>query len=89
MPKGTSQAEAMLNSEKINLVALVIIELYLTEGISQAVSQKKIPLNKIFLKILWKLFERILDQSESVFGLSFTKPIMFHRHLGKLRLVFR
>jgi len=40
MPKGTSQAEAMLNSEKIKPIA--IAELCLTEGISrasQAVSQ--------------------------------------------------
>ena len=38
-PKGTSQAEAMSNSEKIKLVALAVIKLRLTEGISQAVSQ--------------------------------------------------
>ena len=39
MPKGTSQAEAMLNSEKIKLVVLAVIELYLSEGIRQSVSQ--------------------------------------------------
>ena len=40
-----------------------------TEG--QAVSQKKTPLKiYIFLKILWQLFESILGQSESLFGLS-------------------
>jgi len=37
MPKGTSRAEAMLNSEKIKPVALAIIEW--SEGISQLVSQ--------------------------------------------------
>jgi len=41
-------------SEKIKPVALAVIELCLTEGISQAVSQavsqKKIPLNNFFLK---------------------------------------
>jgi len=37
--KGTSQAEVALNSEKIKPVALAIIELCLTEGISQAVSR--------------------------------------------------
>jgi len=47
----------------------------LTEGssqsVSQSVSQKKIPLN--FLKILWQLFDFILDQSERLFGaISFT-----------------
>ena len=35
MSKGTSQAEATLNSEKINPVALAVIELHLSEGISQ------------------------------------------------------
>jgi len=39
MPKGTSWAEVMSNSEKIKPVALSVIELCLTEGISQAVSQ--------------------------------------------------
>ena len=39
MPKGTSRAEAMLNSEKIKPVALVVIELRLSEGISQSVTQ--------------------------------------------------
>ena len=39
MPKGTSQAEATLNSEKIKPVALAIIKLCLSEGISQSVTQ--------------------------------------------------
>jgi len=34
MPKGTSQAKAMLNSEKIKPVALAIIELRWSESIS-------------------------------------------------------
>ena len=38
MPKGTSWAEAMSNSEKIKPVALTVIELCLTEGISQSVT---------------------------------------------------
>ena len=37
MPKGTSWAEATSNSEKIKPVALAIIELRLTEGISQSI----------------------------------------------------
>ena len=52
MPKGTCQAEAMSNSKKIKPVALAIIELRFSEGISQSVTysvnQQKIPLNKIF-----------------------------------------
>jgi len=36
MPKGTSRAEAMSNSEKIKHVALAIVELHWTEGIRQA-----------------------------------------------------
>ena len=39
MPKGTSRAEAMSNSEKIKHVALAIIELHLSEGISQLHTQ--------------------------------------------------
>ena len=49
MPKGTSRAEATSNSEKIKPVALAVIELRLSEGVRQSVSQK-ISLNKSFLK---------------------------------------
>ena len=38
-PKGTCPAEAMLNSEKIKPVVLVIIELRLSEDISQLLGQ--------------------------------------------------
>jgi len=38
MAKGTSQAEAMLNSEKIKSVPLAIVELRESEGIRQLVS---------------------------------------------------
>jgi len=34
MPKGTSRAEAMSNSEKIKLVALAVIEFRWSEGIN-------------------------------------------------------
>jgi len=37
--KGTSWAEAKLNSEKIKLTSLAIVELCWSEGISQSVSQ--------------------------------------------------
>jgi len=37
MAKGTSRAEAMLNSEKINPIALAIVELLESEGIRQLV----------------------------------------------------
>ena len=39
MPKSTSQAEAMSNSEKSSPIALVVVELHLSEGIRQLVSQ--------------------------------------------------
>ena len=39
MPKGTSRAEAMSNSEKIKPTALAVIELRLSEGISQSATQ--------------------------------------------------
>ena len=37
--KGTSRDKAMSNSEKIKPVALAVIELHLSEGISQSVTQ--------------------------------------------------
>ena len=52
MPKGTCWAKAMSNSEKIKPVALAVIELHLSEGISQLLSQsvaKSVESN--FLKI--------------------------------------
>jgi len=45
MTKGTSWAEATLNSEKIKPVTLAIVELRESEGIRQLVSQK-ISLNR-------------------------------------------
>ena len=39
MPKGTCQAEATSNSEKIKPLALALIVLRLSEGIDQSVSQ--------------------------------------------------
>ena len=39
MPKGTCRAEVMSKSEKIKPIALAIIALRLSEGISQSVSQ--------------------------------------------------
>jgi len=39
MTKGTSRAEATSNSEKIKPVALAIVELRESEGVSQSVSQ--------------------------------------------------
>jgi len=48
VPKGTSWDEATSNSEKIKPVALAVIKLRLSEGIRQAVSQEKIPLNNFF-----------------------------------------
>ena len=39
MPKGTCRAEAMSNSETIKPIALAVIELRLSEGISQSVTQ--------------------------------------------------
>jgi len=39
MPKDTSWAEVMLNSEKIKLVTLAIVELHWSEGISQSLRE--------------------------------------------------
>ena len=60
MPKGTSRAEAMSNSEKIKLITLAIIELRLSEGIiqsvRQSVSHQKILFNNL-KKFLLKAFQ--------------------------------
>ena len=42
MPKGTSWAEETPNSEKLKPVALAVIELCLSEGISQSVTQSSV-----------------------------------------------
>ena len=67
MPKGTCQAEATSNSEKIKPVALAIIELRLSEGISQAVY--KILLNKIFLKFRSNLLKAFWVDLKDCLGL--------------------
>jgi len=41
MPKGTSWAEVTSNSEKIKPIAIAVITLRLTEGISQSGSQSE------------------------------------------------
>ena len=60
MPKCTCRAEVLLKSEKIDPIGglAVVIELCLSEGISQAVSKQKIPLNKKinFVATFWKCF---------------------------------
>jgi len=57
MAKGTTGAQVTMNSEKIMLLTLAIVELHLSAGISQTVSQSvEISLNnilKIFLKAFW------------------------------------
>jgi len=72
MPKGTSQAEATSDSEKIKPVALAVIELCLTEGISQAVSLKKVPLNKYCLKFRGNFLKAFQVDPKACLGFSFT-----------------
>ena len=60
MSKGTSRAKVTLNSEKIKPIALAIIKLCLSEGISQSVTQPVENLNiYIFCSNLLKAFELI------------------------------
>jgi len=56
--KGTSWDKATLNSEEIKPVAIAIIELCLSEGISQSVSQQENVLNRKFLKFHNNLMQR-------------------------------
>ena len=43
MAKGTSQAEVKLNSEKFKPIALAIVKLHLSEGISQLQGHREPP----------------------------------------------
>ena len=67
MPKGTSRAEAMSNSEKIKPVVLAVIKLRLSEGISKAVSQSVaiLPIKKI------KFHSNFLEVFQVTFGLGY------------------
>ena len=62
MEKGTCRAEATSNSEKIKPVALAVIELCLSEGISQLLTQpvcrkfRRIKIKKKFCSNLLKMF---------------------------------
>ena len=47
MPKGTRWAEVTSNSEKTKPVSLAVIELHLSESISQSVTQKQSVENSI------------------------------------------
>ena len=73
MPKGTSQDTVTSNSEKIKPVALAVIKLLLSEGISQSgsqsVSQQKIPLNKKLLKFNSNLLKAFWVNQKACLGL--------------------
>jgi len=87
MPEGTSQAEAMSNSEKIMPVSLAVIELCLSEGISQLfsqlLSQSENFVNNVLLKFRSNFLKAFQVNLKACLG--FTKPILPHCHL---RLVF-
>jgi len=62
--KGTSLAEATSSSEKIKLMVLAVIELCLSEGISQAV---KILRNKKFLEFRSNFLKEFLVNLKACF----------------------
>jgi len=62
----------MLNSEEINPIALEVIELRLSEGISQSVSQSvENMLNKKFFKFHSNLMQRFRVNLKTFFGLGY------------------
>ena len=73
MPKGTCRAEVTPNSEKIKPIALAVIELRLSEDISQLLtyllSQYKIPLNELFLKFHSNLLKAFQVDLKACLGL--------------------
>ena len=82
MPTGTSQAEITSNSENIKPVALPVIELHLSEGISQSVIQQKFHQIIFFYSI-----EICLKGLGSLCRHFWTKPILSSCHEGKVRLI--
>ena len=69
--EGTSRDEAPLNSEEIKPVAIAIIELRLSEGISQSVSQHKNVLNRKFLKFHNNLMQRFRVDLKTFLGFGY------------------
>ena len=87
MPKGTCQAKATSSSEEIKPIALAVIKLCLSEGISQSVTGKFCFKKKNFCSNLLKAFWVDL---KAILGLVLPNhAILPHCHQGKLRLVFR
>jgi len=80
MPKGTSRAEATLNSEKIKPVALAVIELCLTEGIRQSVRRK---LLDYFFKFHGNFLKAYWVDLKPCLGLVLPIQYYHHHHLGK------
>ena len=74
MAKGTSRAEVMLNSKKIKPITLAVIELRLSEGISQSFTRN--------LKKNSVAIESISGRAEGLFGLGFTCFIVVREKLG-------
>ena len=92
MPKGTCRAEATSNSEKIKPVALAVIELHLSEGISQLLtyllSQLKILSNKKKFKFRSDLLKAFWVDLKAFLGLVLPHQLLPHHRQEKLRLVF-
>ena len=69
MPKGTSRAEAMLNSEKFKPIASSYAGGKALGTDSQSVSQYKIPLNKIFVKFCGNFLKAFPVNPKATLGL--------------------
>ena len=68
MPKGMCSAEAISNSEKINPVALAIIELYLSDSISHSFN-RKFHLILLFFKFRSNLLKMFRVDQKACLGL--------------------
>ena len=69
MPKGTSWAKVTLNSEKIKPIVLAVIELHLTEGISQSVRQSQSVYRKFRKKFCSNLMKAFWVNLKACLGL--------------------
>jgi len=84
-----SPDEATLNSEEIKPVAMAIIKLRLSEGISkgvsQSVSQKKIQLNRKFLNICSNFLEWVRNDLNTFLSLAI--PMLPRCHKVNIKLI--
>ena len=89
MPKGTSPDETASSCTKIESIPLAIVELHLSEDVSQSDSQSvKNSVNKLFKKFHSSCF-KTFQANFKAYWLCFTQPILPYGYFRNSWLVFR